>query len=315
MERDNAINLSAVGDIDFTPKEPILDVDVEFEEFKIDAFSPLGKDVFSNIRGFAYGNAHLTGLLNNPTMEGELFLDQAGLYFPYLNVDYDFEGTSVISLKNQTFTFEDVQIKDKKFSTRGKLTGNISHVNFEKWRLNLNVNTKNLLVLNTVEQESSVYYGTGFIEGNASIKGPIDKLVINVVGRTKRGTHLTIPISDVKTVESSELIRFVNKENPEENEKTRREFISEKLKGLTLNFNIDVNKDAIVEMVLDKVTGSYLKGSGTGNIEISLDTKDKFEMYGDFIVDNGIYSFKYGGFINKPFIVKKGGSISWSGNP
>ena len=315
LERNNSINLSAVGDIDFTPKDPTLDVEVEFEEFKLDAFSPLGKDVFSNIRGFAYGNAHLTGLLKNPTMEGELFLDQAGLYFPYLNVDYDFEGTSVISLKNQTFTLEDVQIKDKRYSTRGKLTGNISHVDFEKWRLNLNVNTKNLLVLNTVEQESSVYYGNGFLEGYASIYGPTDKLVINVVGKTKRGTHLTIPISDVKTAESSQLIRFVNKENPEENEKTRREYISEKLKGLTLNFNIDVTKDAVVEMVLDRATGSYLKGSGTGNIEISLDTKDKFEMYGDFIVDNGVYNFKYGGFINKPFIVKRGGSISWSGDP
>jgi hypothetical protein len=315
LERDNSINLSAEGDIDFTPKDPTLDVEVSFEEFKLDAFSPLGKDVFSNIRGFAYGDVHLTGLLNNPTMEGELFLDQAGLYFPYLNVDYDFEGTSVISLKNQTFTLEDVQIKDKKFSTRGKLTGSISHVDFEKWRLNLNLNTKNLLVLNTVEKESSVYYGTGFLEGYANIYGPTDKLVINVVGKTKRGTHLTIPISDVKTVESSQLIRFVNKENPEENEKTRREYISDKLKGLTLNFNIDVTKDAVVEMVLDKATGSYLKGSGTGNIQISIDTKDMFEMYGDFFVDSGIYNFKYGGFINKPFIVKRGGSISWSGNP
>ncbi len=315
LERDNSINLSAVGDLDFTPKNPTIDVEVEFQEFKLDAFSPLGKDVFSNIRGFAYGNVHLTGLLNNPAMEGELFLDQAGLYFPYLNVDYDFEGTSVISLKNQTFNLEDVQIKDKAFSTRGKLTGSISHVNFEKWRLNLNVNTKNLLVLNTIEKENSVYYGTGFLEGYASIFGPTDKLVIDVVGRTKRGTYLTIPISDVKTVESSQLIRFINKSNPEENEETRRAFISEKLKGLTLNFNIDVTKDAVVEMVLDKATGSFLKGSGTGNMQISLDTKDKFEMYGDFIVDNGVYNFKYGGFINKPFIVKRGGSISWSGNP
>ncbi|MHB1108083.1 MAG: translocation/assembly module TamB domain-containing protein, partial [Lutibacter sp.] len=248
-------------------------------------------------------------------MEGELFLDQAGLYLPYLNVDYDFEGTSVVSMKNQTFTFEDVQLKDKAFSTRGKLTGTISHTKFETWRLNLNLNTKNLLVLNTVEKENSVYYGTGFLEGYANLYGPTDKLVINVVGRTKRGTYLTIPVSDVKTAETSQLIRFVNKSNPEENEETRRKYISEKLKGLSLNFNIDVTKEAVVEMVLDKSTGSFLRGSGTGNIQIALDTKDKFEMYGDFIVDNGIYNFKYGGFINKPFIVKRGGSISWSGDP
>jgi len=315
LEHNNTVNFSAIGDLDFTPKNPTMDVRLEFEEFKLDPFSPLGQDVFTNIRGFAYGNAHLTGLLSNPTMEGELFLDQAGLFLPYLNVDYDFEGTSVVSMKNQTFTFEDVQLKDKLFSTRGKLTGTISHSNFETWRLNLDLSTKNLLVLNTVEQENSVYYGTGFLEGYASLYGPTDRLVINVVGTTKRGTYLTIPVSDIKTAETSQLIRFVNKNNPEDNEETRRKYISEKLKGLSLNFNIDVTKDAVVEMVLDKSTGSFLRGSGTGNIQIAIDTKDKFEMYGDFIVDNGVYNFKYGGFINKPFIVKRGGSISWSGDP
>jgi len=315
LERDKNVNLSAVGEIDFTPKKPIIDVNVDFEEFKLDAFSPLGEDVFTNIRGFVYGNAHLTGLLSNPTMEGDLFLDQAGMYFPYINVDYDFEGTSIISLKDQTFIFEDVALSDKAYKTKGKLTGTLSHSYFDNWKLNLSLNTANLLVLNTVEEENSVYYGSGFIEGNATIKGLTDRLVIDVVGKTKKGTHFVIPISDVKTVETSELIRFINKGEIEKNKEKRKEFISKKLKKLSLNFNLEVTKEAVVEMVLDKATGSYIQGSGTGNLQLELDTKDKFDMYGDFIVDNGIYNFKYGGFINKPFTVKKGGSISWSGDP
>ena len=99
--------------ISFDAKKPTLDVIIDFEKFKLDAFSPLGEDVFNNIRGFVYGNANLTGLLSNPTMEGDLYLDQAGLYFPYLNVDYDFVGRSVVNLENQIFTFEKVIIKDK----------------------------------------------------------------------------------------------------------------------------------------------------------------------------------------------------------
>jgi len=315
LERDGNINFLSKGEIDFTPKNPTLDVVVDFEEFKLDAFSPLGEDVFNKIRGFVYGNAHLTGFLSNPTMEGDLFLDGAGLYFPYINVDYDFDGTSIISLKDQTFIFEDVLLKDKVHNTKGTLTGTLKHSYFDDWLLDLKLNTNNLLVLNTVEEETSVYYGTGFIEGNATISGFTNKLVIDVVGKTKKGTHFVIPISDVKTIETSELIRFINKDNIEENEEIRKAFISEKLKGLSLNFNMEVTKDAVVEMVLDKATGSYLQGSGTGNLQLELDTKDKFDMYGDFVVDNGVYNFKYGGFINKPFTVKKGGSISWSGDP
>ncbi len=315
LERANFESLSAIGEIDFTPKKPIINVNVDFDKFKLDALSPLGEDVFTNIRGFAYGNVRLTGLLRNPEMNGELFLDQAGMYFPYINVDYDFDGTSVISLRDQTFSFDDITLKDRAHLTKGKLTGTLKHKYFDNWALDLEVITNNLLVLNTKEEENSTYYGTGFLEGDAAIKGPTDKLVIDVNGKTKSKTHFVIPISNVKTVESSQLIRFVNKIKLEDEEEIRKAFISEKLKGLSLNFNIEVTKDAVVEMVLDKATGSYLMGSGKGNLILELDTKDKFDMYGDFIVDNGIYNFKYGGFINKPFTVKKGGSISWSGDP
>jgi hypothetical protein len=315
LQSKNTDRFAVTGGVDFNPKQPLIDVNVDFEGFKLDAFSPLGEDVFTNIRGLAYGNVKVTGLLENPDMEGELFLDNAGMFFPYLNVDYNFEGTSVISLNKQSFVFEDVTLKDQFANTRGKLTGSLKHSKFDNWMLDLNITTKNLLVLNTEETETALYYGKGFLEGNALIKGPTDKLVIDVNGKTKKGTHLVIPVSDVKTVEESKLILFVNTDNVEDEAEIRRQFISEKLKGLSLNFNIEVTKEAIVEMVLDKATGSYLKGSGTGNLQIELDTKDKFEMYGDFVVDNGIYNFKYGGFINKPFTVQKGGTISWSGDP
>lgn len=315
LEKGAVANFGASGEIDFTEKKPTLDVIVDFEDFKLNAFSPLGQDVFTDIRGSAYGSIHLTGLLDNPTMKGELFLDQAGLFVPYLNVNYDFYGTSIVELYDQTFKFDDVILRESTTKTLGKLTGTIQHKKFDEWKLDLDIKTKNLLVLNTVEQENAAYYGTGFLEGNATIKGKTDKLVIDVVGKTKGGTRFVIPISDVKTAEASELIRFVHKNGTKDDDELRRKFLSEKLKGLSMNFNLEITKDAVVEMVLDKATGSFLKGSGTGNLQIELDTKDKFDMYGDFIVDNGIYNFKYGGFISKPFTVKKGGSISWSGNP
>ncbi|MGV6845040.1 MAG: translocation/assembly module TamB domain-containing protein [Lutibacter sp.] len=306
---------SAKGGLDFSPEKPTINMKLLFEKFKLNAFSPLGEDVFTNFKGDVYGEVALTGAIENPAMEGDLFLDGAGLYFPYLNVNYNFKGTSIINLKNQTFNFEDVTLNDTSKNTSGKLTGSLSHHNFENWKLNLNINSRNILVLNTKQKENSLYFGTGFLGGNAKIYGPTDNLVIDVVGKTNKGTHFVIPISDVKTVESNQLIRFVNRSKSQDKIKQRNEFISEKLKGLSINFDLDVTKDAVVEMVLDKATGSYLKGSGHGNLQINLDTKDKFDMYGDFYVDNGVYNFKYGGFINKPFTVKKGGSISWSGNP
>ena len=84
-----------------------------------------------------------------------------------------------------------------------ELRGTISHKYFDNWALNLNLDTRNLLVLDTEEDEESVYYGTGFLGGNATIIGQTDKLVIDVIGRTNKGTRFVIPISDVKTATSS----------------------------------------------------------------------------------------------------------------
>ena len=313
--RDDLLSLNATGLIDFEPKKPTINATVTLNEFKLDAFSPLGEDVFTNIRGLAYGETTLTGVLENPTMTGDLFLDNAGIYIPFLNVDYNFLGTSVIGLNNQTFSFDDVTLSDNLKKTKANLTGTIKHKAFDNWLLDLSIETKNLLVLNTEEDESSQYFGIAFMEGLATIKGPTDELLISLEGKTKKGTHFVIPISDVKTADDTQTLRFVSKGSDGKVEEERRAFISENLKGLEMNFNMEITKDAVVEMVLDKATGSFLKGSGTGNLQINLDMKDKFEMYGGFNVDNGIYSFKYGGFINKPFIVTKGGNISWSGDP
>ena len=312
--RDQTKSLAALGEIDFTPKKPRLNVRLDFDKFKLDVLSPLGGNVFSNTRGYIFGDVTFTGLLENPTMNGSLELSNAGMYFPYINVDYQMNGRNKVMLSGQNFNFNDLKIEDTKKNTTGKLNGSLSYKKLKNWFLDISINSKNLLVLNTQPTEDAAFYGTAFLNGKAAIYGPFNKLNIDVQGSTNKNTYFAVPISDVKIAEEGQLIRFLS-ENESENKKQRKAFISKKLNSLNLNFNLDINNNAVFEMVLDQATGSNLKGSGTGNIQISVDTKDKFEMYGDILLDNGVYNFKYGGFINKPFDARKGGGISWSGDP
>jgi hypothetical protein len=54
--------------------------------------------------------------------------------------------------------------------------------------LDLAIGTKRLLVLNTVDKEDAAYYGTAFIDGNATITGPANGLFIRVV-QSEKGTE------------------------------------------------------------------------------------------------------------------------------
>ncbi len=307
----NFDNIKIVGGLDFSNmKKPEVDLKVNFKEYELNGFTEFGGDVISNIRGRVSGDFTAKGLAYNPDFRGKLNLDDTGLTFPYLNIDFDLIENTNIELKEQAFYFNNVVLKDTKYDTKGYLNGYISHRDFEQWYLKLDLNTPNLLVLDTKEAEDIPYYGKGFIKGNARIRGLTSNLSIKVNGRTEEGTLFVIPLNDVTTIDNYKLIRF--KTNEEVNEK---EISIEKIKGINLDFDLEVTKDAVAQVVIDKVSGSDLKGSGNGNLHIEIDTRGKFIMDGAITIDNGIYNFKYGGIISKPFVVQRGGTISWTGDP
>ena len=142
----------------------------------------------------------------------------------------------------------------------------------------------------------------------------MDELVIDVIATTEKGTTFKIPLSDAEAIGDDSFIRFIS---PEEKRAriTGQKIVSEEIKGLSLNFELDINKNAEVEVVVDKVNNSTLKGRGAGILLIEINTLGKFNMWGDFLVIEGEYDFRYGGVIQKIFEVEPGGSITWDGNP
>ena len=313
INNERVKSIAASGALDFSNSRPLIDLDVFLEEYELEAFSPLGQDVISSLRGSVTGNFNLRGFLGNPDMEGTLRLKNAGLKFPYLNIDYDFEGESTISLMQQSFILEDIKLEDTKYKTKGKLLGNISHQNFDQWFLDLEIDTDNLLVLNTEDREEAKYFGTAFMDGTASISGLTDQLTIDINAKTNPGTKFVVPLKDIETVNSFKLIYFKSDATIVEDQ--QREIAEEAIKGLSLNIDLEVTKDAEAQVVIDEVNGSQLTGRGSGNLQVRINTRGTFNMYGDYTIDTGVYDFKYGGIINKPFAIQKGGTVSWSGSP
>lgn len=310
LANKRAKSITAEGDIDFSLERPEMDLEVSLKEYEIEAFSPLGQDVLSRLRGKVSGDFTAKGVLRNPEFNGILKVEGAGLTFPYLNVDFDLKGNTDVVLEGQQFILNNVVLEDTKHKTQGRLSGYIAHQNFEMWFLDLDIKTDNLLVLDTKEDEEIPYYGTGYLKGTAEITGLTSNLDIEVVGQTQPGTVFVIPLSDIKTIDNYKLIHF-EKRATEKDEKERH---IEDIKGLDLRMKLDVTKDAVAQVVIDKVSGSELRGSGQGNLAIDINTRGKFNMEGEFKVDNGLYNFRYAG-ITKPFVVQKGGTISWTGNP
>ena len=312
LKNDNLKSLDAKGMIDVDTN--MIDVDVVFEEFLLDPLDPFGEGIITNIRGLVTGSAKVNGSLKNPQFNGDLLLDNAGLTIPYLNIDYSFDFDSKVKLESQKFIFQDVEITDSEFFSKATLNGFIGHNNFSDWKLGLEIDTDRLLVLNTEYDEEQLYYGTGFVDGKATIAGPTDALKIEFNGSTARGTVFKIPLSDLETYGDNSYIHFLS---PDEKEaRLRGEIISNtKVQGLELEFNLFVNPYADIEIVIDKNSGSTIQGTGNGNLLFDINTNGKFQMFGDFQIVEGNYNFAYGGLVQKKLTVVPGGSIRWEGDP
>lgn len=314
IHNENVESFTAHGDLEIVDKKTKLDLDLNFEDFNLGVLGSIGQGVLSNIRGYASGRATIGGAAENLEINGRLFLKDAGLGVPYLNVDYEIEQDAIVDITEKKFLFRNIALKDTRENTIGKLNGHIEHTNFSNWKLDIGIDSERLLVLDTQDSEDAAYFGRAFINGSATITGPTSGLFIKVDAKSEKGTAIKIPINDAAATGDNNYIHFTTA-----NEKfNQQKGISEPTRnynGLELEFDFAITPDAEVEVILDRNSGHGMKGKGYGSLLFKINTLGKFNMWGDFQAYEGTYNFKYGGLINKKFDVKKGGSITWEGDP
>lgn len=311
LRKGSEESFSMLGSLSIQNQKTFMDIDLRMADFNLIPFKNLGGDVISELKGFVSGTAAVTGSIDNPIMNGRLFLNQSGLRIPYLNVGLELDDNSIIDITEKQFVFNNIDFKDAKFATKGKLNGNIRHNGLADWILDVKISTDRLLVLDTKDSEDALYYGTAFIAGTATLSGATDNLLIDVNATSRSGTSIKLPIGETETVGEKSYIQFISFD--QKYGLNTEEKLDKKSGGLEMKFDFKINQDAEIEVILDRESGHAMKGVGEGNIIMDLNTNGKFNMYGDFEINKGIYNFKYRMF-DKMFLVDKG-NIVWEGDP
>jgi len=302
-------NGSIIG-IDMNPR---LDIDLDFNQFDLKFLSPIGKDNIKNIRGEVTGNVNLWGPITSPYHTGKLILNNSGLKVNYINANYDFIDGAEVSLINQSFNFKNTKFIDSKFKTQAFMSGEIDHMNFKDWNFNLKINSDRIMMIDIPKNEDAIFYGNGFFKGDIVLSGPSKNLNIDVKGETQKGTIINIPWAEDYGIIDPTFIDFKDKSKVYVNLPNENNFKG--ILGLEMDFELDIDSDAEIAIVIDNESGSFLKGKGGGNILMEINTKGKFNIWGDYIISEGIYNFKNLSLIDKKFELMPGGTITWEGDP
>ncbi|MBS1501781.1 MAG: translocation/assembly module TamB domain-containing protein, partial [Bacteroidetes bacterium] len=285
--------------------EDKLDFNITMNHSEAIIFSPFVKDLVSNLKGTVSADLKVAGTLSDPGFDGNIKLENTGFTVNYLKTAYTVSHT--LNVSNSVINVDDMALRDAK-GGEGVASGKVDLNDVSNPDIEVTLNARKLLALNTTFKDNHLYFGTAYATGRFTFSGPTDKMNIDIKAKTEAGTVFNIPLNTSSVAENYDFIKFVSHTDTMKQVPHAKAFY-----GITLNFDLSVDEKTTV-----KITTDYGKLEGNGvanNLKLNISSLGDFNMYGDFLITTGKFEFIAKDVISKNFQVTQGGTIRWTGDP
>ena len=296
-----------------SPKHNYIDLAIDAHRTRAEFMESFCGSFMDNVNADINGNVNVVGPLNNINLVGKAVVD-GSVRLSALNTTYWMRGDSV------TFVPDEIKFKGDTLYDRngniGIMTGSIYHKHLTNLSYALKVKAKNLLAYDTHSFGDNTFYGTAYVTGDCDIKGKSGEVVIDIDAVPEKNSILVYDAADQSSIGSTDFITWKDN-NVEETDSTDTEHNNKVdiSTNIRLNFLINCNPNATLKLIMDEKTGDYITLNGDGVLRASYFNKGSFDIYGNYIVDHGVYKLTIQNIIKKDFTFQKGGSISFGGDP
>lgn len=312
IQNENHI-IKATGNYDIVNKE--VDAQVKGRGFQLDFFEFIIEEGISETQGYADVDVDVFGKITDLKLSGEGVVHDGGVRIDYLGNFVRFDK-QVIGITEKFIDLSGVQIVDAQGNT-AIFTGGITHDLLEDYRLSLNAYSRNFIGLNTTKKDNPLYYGLGVGEINVDFKGGFSVTDITVDAITGPGTIINVPIEEYHEGYQESFITFVDKKDllRAKDEETYDEEEEFKIEGVDIEMNVTVTDDAEVNIIFNENLHDIIESKGEGNVRVNIKRNGDFDAFGEYEILEGEYLFTSLGLVAKPFTLKRGGRIQWTGDP
>lgn len=288
-----------------------LDFDLDVEDFQVALLEVfLGENV-SNTTGSGKGKLRLYGLPNEPYIDGKMLITDAGTTIEYLKTHYS-APPATIEFKGKKVLFDKTVLLDK-YQNTAELNGELDLNDFKEMRVDVTISSDEFTFLDTKMQDNDLFYGEAITSGFAAITGPFSDIDMYIYGRSLEGTNLNIPVSNDTELSNDNFFTFINnKDTSTVDSQDSEEVVDSKM---AVRLDLDLTPDAEIQIIFDLTQGDIIRARGTGSIQMEYKTDEDFEMYGEYIIDNGDYLFTLQDIFQKKFRLERGGELLFLGNP
>ena len=300
--------LSVNGTYFPSKKNENFNIDIHLNNYKLTTLEPFIRSFSSHLEGMASGDLHLRGSKLKPDLTGAINLMRTQIKIDYLNISYSLADQ--VKFEKNLIRFDNITIYDS-LNNEAIGTGKIHHNHLKDFNLDLNFNVRELAGLNTKRFQNSSFYGSAFASGDVRVHGPLNNIKLDINIRSEKGTSITIPASASSEVIESDYIVFINdKQNPD----TKTKNYDVDMNGVSLNLGLDITHDANIRIFLPYQMGN-IRGNGKGDIIMRATPSGEFTMEGSYEINRGSFFLTLQNIINRDFDIKRGSTVSWTGDP
>lgn len=293
-----------------------LDVGVSFTQFPIQVLDVFLYEFVSTEKGGLTGTVRIKGDVDDPKLSGNLNIIDLKTKVNYLNTTYTVPNGQVF-IDNDLIGSDQLIVKDES-GRIARCNISIFHENFSNFNYDIWLETpKGFKAMDLKEGMNDIFYGKAILTPGSSISlesTDRDKLRLIVEAGADAGTEVYIPLSEGTTVESNDFVHFVDYSKPDSLQTNTRNINADE-GNLEMKFDLAMQKDAVIQLILDPVMGDAITANGEGDISLEIDSKGNFKIFGTYELSDGSYLFTLENVINKRFKIMPGSRITWDGDP
>ena len=308
IDNQNRRTLDITGSYFTAKEEDNLDFTVKMDSLQLSLISPFVTGLISRLQGTGVGEILVSGTPQKPILKGNLGIREGGCKIDYLNSFFTFEPDFEIDSKS--IELKNMVLVDT-LGNKAYVDGRITHSNLKNFAFDIVIRPMNFMAMSTTIKENESFYGTAVADGLVKIKGPLNDIALDIKARTRKGTKIVLPLNGTSTVTDIDYVTFISHDIAKEED---TELLTKPKKKFSMQLDADVNDDASVKILLPGNIGT-LEASGNGNIKLGTATSSKLSLIGDFVIKEGNFVLNFKNLLNKNFELKKGGSITWTGDP
>lgn len=309
---DNQVNLKG----NYMAATSSFDLDLDMQKLNISSIQAFTAGNLKDGDGYLSGDLKVTGTVNDPNINGNLkFNDvafrvtQLNSYFKGMDDDIQFTDTGI--------TLSNFEINDEENNTLD-VNGTIATTDYRKYGFDLTVDADDFRAMNSTAKDNDLFYGTLYFDTHLTVRGDMDSPIVNGNIKIDDNTKFTVvlPQQDPSIADREGIVEFVDEDNVELMQRLKMEETvnSSDVKGMDVSVNIEVVKEAELNLIIDKGNGDYLQLKGEAQLTGGIDKSGKTSLTGRYEFTEGAYQMTFN-FIKRKFEIQSGSYILWTGEP